>query len=736
MQHRNGPDPLQHGNFDREQLFAHFFSRPTRWLCDNLARYDGDVAALIDLLVEKLPRQDPGPKQTFAGLVLMWLGRDEGTQVVRSTLQGDDGNARLFVLDELRKQGPLQLDQQRRLAGTTLAIDDVARDLAPLLGDPDRLGADWAREFCLQNAFEAARPSIANLRSHPRWAVAQQVLRAYQAHDVDAGTLMLLESGLREPAIRRTQSDRERLHGLCRLIGDWVAGSSHPFIPQQLGALALTVLQETMDAHDRAARLQPAAGGWLLVEPLLAAVAKTRPDGAPWLLQRMAGIASVHPLLRAQALVHHRDLTGKVHDRCSDILDQLWALPAEQAVPDSLLEDLLKRDLLPLAAIAKGLRHPLWTWRLLQQRPAWPAADAVVVVVADILLDALDGNVVLSPPSRSAIEALVKVLAKTLRDREDDSRRRRALAALRVAQTNASGDDYRQRQLRHTLAELQLQLGDIEGVDLELLPAWRAMYLHWQRRGLSWTDVAGCLTEAGIIATVDTAQLANFPSVERLAADECDADNANAYVEDPLLRLFALGGRPLLEEHLRDNGFEHHHDRLFSRLAAALMPALSVEDVRQSGEMQFNVVNPDASTIPSDPDSSLQFMHGVPVLSTDGSELRVSYRLDGAEHCFFTHPSGTWMDDGSVLAHLNAVLTARGHPERMRSLFHWASWGDEGAHYVCIPAKGFDLVQERLRLPLRTPPDLSPAPPALFATTQRFPSQREHLLDWTLRYPA
>ncbi|MBK9656940.1 MAG: hypothetical protein IPO66_16420 [Rhodanobacteraceae bacterium] len=198
---------------------------------------------------------------------LMWLGREEGSAAVRD-VGGRRRHRAPVVLDELRRYSGLQLDAQRRIDGTTLSFDDIAVDLAPLLADPERVGAQFARELCIKHAFPAARPALAALRPHPQWAIARQVLSGYRTHELDEGTLGLFERWLGEPGIRTTQSDRERLHGLCRLLAEWAAGSRHPEWPKSLATIALRTLQQAMDAHDRAARLQVNAGGWLDVEAL------------------------------------------------------------------------------------------------------------------------------------------------------------------------------------------------------------------------------------------------------------------------------------------------------------------------------------------------------------------------------------------------------------------------------------------------------------------------------------
>lgn len=729
MSSQTGPDPLQQGRYSREQLFANFFRRPTFWLRDNLDRYDGDPSALIDEIAAKLPTLEPPLKPVFTALLLMWLGRKEGTAAVREVLRGEADDPRLFVLDQLRKQPPPLLDEQRRVRGTTLAIDDVARDLAPLLATPERVGADWALALCLEHAFEAARPAFGSLRGHPRWQIAGKVLDAYRVRNVDAGTLTLLETWLSEPGIRNTQLQRERLHGLCRLLGEWVAHSTHAFIPRQLGKLAVTVLQQAMDAHDRAVRLQANGQGWLVVEPLLAAVGKTRPDGALWLLQRMAGQASLDPLLRAQALVHHLRIGGKPHDQRAAILAALWALPRETRVPESLVAGLLQGGLLDINDIAVALRHPLWAWPLARQRSAWPPVPADALV--DALLGGLEACAVAGPLWPSALQALAGLLPAPL----DEGQRQRAFAALRAA--HATPATY--AGARAEVAALQLRLGDRAGVDLDLLPPWQAMYLHWERHGLDWPAVAGLLADAGMIEALDPAALADLPAIARCIDRDHGDDDSDLYRfgHDALLELFTRGGRPPHEAHLRDSGFEHHHDRLFADLAALLHPPLPVEQVAQIGQLDFTVVNPDASSIASDDDSGLRALHGVPVLSTDGSEMAVGYVLDGEARRFAVFPGGTWSDDGSVLDHLNEVLAERGHPQRLYSLFHWADWGDEGAHYLAMPVADVAALQQRLRLPLRTPPDLRP-PPAqpMHGTAVAAPTQRSHLLDWTLRYPA
>lgn len=280
------------------------------------------------------------------------------------------------------------------------------------------------------------------------------------------------------------------------------------------------------------------------------------------------------------------------------------------------------------------------------------------------------------------------------------------------------------------LAAWQLRLGDRDGVDLALLQSWQAMRLHWQRSGLDWEAIAGTLADAGMIERATAATLAALPPIGSLALDDDDVPD-----RDPLLDLFERCGRPLHDEHLVDNGYEHHHDQLFARLAAQLRPPLPVESVQQHGAMRFDVVNTDASSLADGAGSPFAALRGVPVVSTEGSALQVGFLLDGVDHRFTVYPQGTWMDDGSVVDELNALLAIRGHPERIRSLHHWASWGYEGALYLGVPATGFDAIAERLRLPLRSPRQHTPpAAQLLVMGGDAGGAATGYLYDWTLRY--
>ncbi len=715
------PDPLQQGRYTREQLFAHYFRRPTWWLRDHLDRYEGDAQQLIDTLVQALPKQDSLPKRTYIGMSLMWLGRSEGAAEVRATLQGGDDTARLFVLDELRRHPRLQTDAQRRLAGSALGVDEIAADLAPLLADPERVGAAYAREFCIAHAFAAARPALAALRGHAQWSIAREVLDAYRRHDIDEGTLGLLERWLGEPGIRTTQATRERLHGLCRMLAEWASGSRQPFLPPALGRIALCVLQQAMDAHDRPARLQPAARGWLEVEALLDVVAAQRPEGTPWLLKRMAALAQLHPLLRAHALVHYQAVSGKPHEHAAQILAALWALPNDERGDERIVGLLAAGGLLDAAALAQGLRNPLWTDALLAQRPRWPALDEAAAT--PLLLQALEACAHAVPPQQHTIDTLLRVLE----DGAGEARREATRAALRrlVGPTGPGVGP-----IVGVLADWQLRLGDRDGVALSALPPWPAMRLHWQRCGYDWDAIAGRLAQAGLIDPPPPASLAALTPVAGLAPDAAD-DRAS----DPLLELFALGGRPLHEVHLVDNGYEHAHDRLFAALASMLRPPLPVSAVQQHGQMRFDVVNPDAATLDLADANARAALRGVPVLSTEGSELEVRFRLDDTEQQFRVHPRGTRMDDGGVLDALNALLAARGHPERVYSLHHWASWGYQGALYLGAPVAGCEAVSATLRLPMRTPERQVPAVRLLLVGGASAASDNGHYLyDWTLRY--
>ena len=721
------PDPLLQGRFTQAQLFERFFSRPTWWLRDNLCRFDGEPQALVAALVQALPKQDSLPKRTYLGMSLMWLGRAEGNAAVRATLQGDDDTARLYVLDELRRYPRLQLDAQRRIDGTMLSFDDIAVDLAPLLADPERVGAQFARELCITHAFAAARPALAALRLHPQWPIARQVLDAYRMHELDEGTLGLFERWLGEPGIRTTQADRERLHGLCRLLSEWATGSRHPEWPKSLALIALRTLQQAMDAHDRSARLQAGGRGWLEVEALLGAVAAHRPEGSAWLLQRMAALAQLHPLLRAHALVHYQAIAAKPHTHVAEILSALWALPREERIDGTLPALLGAGGLLTAAALGEGLKNPLWTGLLLDQRQHWPALDAAQT--AALLLDALQSCAAMVPPPEYAIEALLRALDASA----EPSARVRAVAILRRAVAGLDRQQQRQLELGHMLAAWQLRLGDGEGVDLDLLPPWQAMRLHWQRCLFDWNAIACVLADAGMIEQPAASTLDALPPITTLASAD---DEDNTPDRDPLLDLFERCGRPLHEVHLVDNGYEHHHDQLFAALTAQLRPPLAVDCVQQHGAMRFDVVNSDAATLADGADSPFAALRGVPVVSTEGSALQVGFRLDGVDHRFTVYPQGTWMDDGSVVGELNSLLALRGHPERIRSLHHWASWGYECALYVCVPATGFDAVAERLRLPLREPAQHTPAAARLLVLggDAAEPASASYLYDWTLRY--
>lgn len=721
------PDPLLHGRYTQAQLFERFFSRPTWWLRDNLSRFDGDPQALMATLVQAVPKQDSLPKRTFIGMSLMWLGRDEGSAAVRATLQGEDDTARLFVLDELRRHPRLQLDAQHRIEGTTLSFDDIAVDLAPLLADPQRVGAQFARELCIKHAFPAARPALAALRLHPQWPIARQVLVAYRTHEFDEGTLGLFERWLGEPGIRTTQTDRERLHGLCRLLAEWATASRHPEWPKSLALIALRTLQQAMDAHDRAARLQANAGGWLDVEALLSAVAAKRPEGSAWLLQRMAALAQLHPLLRAHALVHYQAIAGKPHTHAAEILSELWALPLDQRIGTTLPALLGAGGLLSQTALGEGLGNPLWTGPLLDQRPHWPALDAPQT--ATLMLNALQECTTVSPLPEYAIEALLRALDANA----EPTVRERAIDILRRAAAVLHRNPHRQLELGRMLAAWQVRFGDRDGVDLALLPPWQAMRLHWQRSRFDWTAIASVLADARMIEQPTASTLDALPPISTLASADDEDDVPD---REPLLDLFERCGRPLHEEHLVDNGYEHHHDRLFAKLAGQLCPPLPVESVQQHGSMRFDVVNTDASTLADSADSPFAGLRGVPVVSTEDSALQVCFRLDGVDQQFTVYPQGTWMDDGSVVDELNALLAVRGHPERIRSLHHWASWGYEGAHYLCVPATDFDAIAEQLRLPLRTPAQHTPSATRLLVMGGDASAEATadgYLYDWTLR---
>ncbi|MBK9656941.1 MAG: hypothetical protein IPO66_16425 [Rhodanobacteraceae bacterium] len=282
------------------------------------------------------------------------------------------------------------------------------------------------------------------------------------------------------------------------------------------------------------------------------------------------------------------------------------------------------------------------------------------------------------------------------------------------------------------LAAWQVRLGDRDGVDLALLPPWQAMRLHWQRSGLDWAAIASVLADARMIEQPTASTLDALPPINTLASADEEDDVPD---RDPLLDLFERCGRPLHEEHLVDNGYEHHHDRLFAKLAgqvpaaASRIGAAARLDALRCREHRCVDTGRRA-------DSPFAGLRGVPVVSTEDSALQVCFRLDGVDQQFTVYPQGTWMDDGSVVDELNALLAVRGHPERIRSLHHWASWGYEGAHYLCVPATDFDCIAEQLRLPLRTPAQHTPSATRLLVMGGDASAEATadgYLYDWTLR---
>lgn len=123
-------------------------------------------------LLPILQEQTDPLKQTWLGLLLMYMGFEQGTQAFLEALQ------------------------HQNIAVRSLALQEVIALPTDLL---ERKGEANVK-FCLRHAFLECQPLWAPLRCHPDHHVAGLVIGAYAERGCDEGTLAIMAEHLLEPS--------------------------------------------------------------------------------------------------------------------------------------------------------------------------------------------------------------------------------------------------------------------------------------------------------------------------------------------------------------------------------------------------------------------------------------------------------------------------------------------------------------------------------------------------------
>ncbi len=705
----------------RDELFQDFFKRPTHGVRDLLPRYDGDPKELSDRLVAAIGKQDSAPKRAFVSLVVLWLGRREGLSALLEAMQ--DNQARVFVLDELRRNRQFVLAADGRYQGLPLTIGDLVRALEPALRSPELPGADWARRYCIEHAFDLAAPHLRGLFDYPKLKVAEEVIAAFAKHDRDDGLIEALRAQLMAPGIVETRKEAGRMTTLSHLLGNWARRCLKPELTQRLGAACVDIVQDALASDQVDERLWPRSQNRPPAEPLLAAIARCRPPAAEALLRSMLVDTRLLAVVRASALCAAHDLLGAAPPERAEVIKALFADDAPMRADSPLLEALDQRQLISSEEFLAGFSCPAWANALIYLMENRADDRLQSSAVGEALNRALPKLLAQIQQAPNACESVLRNLAQPAHLARYQSQVRDALsAAIDGLGPSLPGA----AELRGKLMQQLARFGESERLDLDALPPWEAMAAHWRRAGIDLRRAAAVLHAEGLIAPVSEDQLA--------ALDGLDTE-----YEHPLIELCALGGRPWHQQILVDSGYEHAHDRLFGALASLVHPPLPLADIRQSGRMTFTEVSPNVAELARQPDSgfseSFAQLEGVPLMSTEGSRQQVHFRCGDRQLRFVVYPESTWMDADSVLIAINALLTQLERPERVYRFPHFAGWGYEAALYWAADAAAFERARTQLRLPVDRSHAGQKFVTELLPDLPAAPAAPVHLYAWTLGFP-
>jgi hypothetical protein len=623
-------------------------------------------------LLPTLQAQTDPLKQTRLGLLLMYMGFEQGTQAFLTALQHQNIAVRSLALREviglpadlLERKGeanglPLSARVVSALVPTLRQLQaqcvqhhqtragepDVGSSMplasaaSPVLfGAPDKQVTWQVVKFCLQHAFLECQPFLAALRCHPDHHVARLVIGAYAKRGCDEGTLAIMAEHLLEPGAGQQDIKNYEVFALLLSLSESLLAYAHreaaPAVRAKAVELVMRVLDEALVSPSAANRLIQVRGMYSsLGENLLKVLMLAKPFGAEPLLARMLALESLIPVIRAFALIHYVELTGVVP-------------PERPYVVDALLKSAQGKDY--------SYKGSSWFARIAQElggcTPRSVENDASEVLQLCMALgEAVSKTCVGSQGRRyldaNQIQALVGKLLVLCRSAESD---RVITSHLRTALTMARELNSDRRVIGQVMRHL-LDFGDIDALVLDEMTHWDAMAAHWKINAIRWSDAAELLAQANVI---DPIGLENFHELEKFDRVR-DMDGAFTH-------LLYLGGNRSTREVVKDQ--DHDVVKIFENFVRLLRPVITLDWVVGKRGDDWNTV------------------------------INFSHEQHG--YCFSCDDCGRWVDFPLIVQGLNLFLERIGHPQRI----YCTGERDERAEFIGANPKLFRAARKRLRL--------------------------------------
>jgi len=662
-------------SYSRQDVLDNLLQQHPSWVRGIRRHYAGDWDELTAYLATLPAKQDNELVAAFLGLVLLHLGQRQGLEAFVRAMGSANPQHRALALDQLLYLGHDPARDDALPADWAPALVEALA--AELVRDPDGGYTEQILDYFTRRAPQAAHRQLAALRTHPHAEICGPAIKHFFFLEQDEFTFDIVARHLLEPGIRKSKdlSHPPLLHDLCQYL-KWDASSDKVGRRERSIALARQVLRESIAAKDAPERLRAFGFGWLYAEDLLDTVAAYKSTEAGVLLQEVAALRALDPVVRATALVRHHAMTGLVLPVRATVVADLLQPGVNIGMTGDILTPLAESGLVTPGMLVHAAGLAPWTYaatRELAKLPRTGSTDAQIVAGLRRPLAAWAADY---PSFGEQFRYLVGLLQQLPRSEQDN---RDIAASLERALASArSCTD--QPWLAQEVMTHMASLGLAASLDLDSMRPWDAMDQHWQRTGMTWIEAAALLAEAGVIDELEPERAAALGPGGRAGLESLCGD---------------IGSRVPYAS-LSDIGYEHHHDALFAKLAAAVRPAVELEAVVQRGEMEFA-----PATDENRPGELLQ-IGGVPVYTTEGTLMEVLVYHEGRGFSFRVAPQGTSMDTWSVLHAFDRFMEQLGRPERA----WWLGDAHEGDHwglFVCADPARFGPVCERLRLPVRAP---------------------------------
>lgn len=498
--------------------------------------------------------------------------------------------------------------------------------------------------WCLNYAWDEAKPFLAPLRYSEHWELVGTVTKCFVEHDCDEGTMQILRDRMLEPGVQESRRAGRLLQELSLSLG-WWCDPRHAKHRSQAIALALEVLGQSLAAPDSAERLNTMSDGWFYTERLIDGISQQDSTASPAMLARIVGARALNAAVRAHAMTRLVDLTGVVPPQRSEIIASLLSGPGRSG--SDLVQNLTRRKLVELPELLPAAGHPDWAYPVCTAIDAFPLESMDAPTVMDGLIASLEKH---SSDFVQRSHYLGSTLQRLPRTPEQD-KRISALIRFAVAQHEKALPTF--GYMRDHAAGHLLTFGGSSSVHAESLEPWDATRQQWMREGISWATAAEMLVGNGAIDPVPAETIAK---VEKMTGF------AQAFME--------LCGNRMAHVMIRDGSYEFNHDKLFAKLCAIVRPPIMLDSVRESEEEV-----------------------------TEDDELQVEFTHQQHRFQFAVHPEGSSADLGAVAAAFDAFMAQLGRPERTHCMPD--PWDDsEGALVLCADSRSFPDIDQTLRLPL------------------------------------